>query len=66
MLVEKVKELKELKVMAAEITAIEDTIKAEMVAAGKDEMIVDVFKVRYTAFTSNRFDSKAFSRTAHP
>lgn len=37
MLVEKVRELQELKVMADELAAIEDTIKAEMIAAGKDE-----------------------------
>ena len=60
----KVRELKELKAMAdelaAEITAIEDAIKAEMTAQGVDEMQVDVFKVRYKTVISSRFDSKAF------
>ncbi len=46
----KVRELKELKAMAeelaAEITAIEDTIKTEMLTQGVEEMIVDVFKIR--------------------
>lgn len=47
-LTSKVRELKELKLMAeelaAEITAIEDTIKAEMTAKETDEMTVDVFQ----------------------
>ena len=62
----KVRELKELKTMAdelaAEITAIEDEIKAEMTARDTDEMIVDVFKVRWTKVISNRFDSTAFKK----
>ena len=62
----KVKELKELKVMAeelaAEIAAIEDEIKAEMAARGTDELIVDIFKIRWTKVTSNRFDSTAFKK----
>ena len=63
----KVRELKELKAMAdelaAEITAIEDAIKAEMTAQGVDEMQVDVFRVRYKVVISSRFDSKAFKAT---
>lgn len=63
----KVRELKELKAMAeelaAEITAIEDIIKAEMLTQGVDEMQVDVFKIRYKTVVSNRFDSKAFKAT---
>lgn len=63
----KVRELKELKAMAeelaAEIAAIEDTIKAEMLSQGVDEMQVDVFKIRYKLVTSSRFDSKAFKAT---
>ena len=63
----KVKELKELKALAeeltAEITAIEDSIKAEMNEQGIDEMQVDVFKVRYKTVTSSRFDSTAFKNT---
>lgn len=60
----KVRELKELKQMAdelaAEITAIEDDLKAEMAAQGVEEMTVDVFKLRYKTVVSSRFDSKAF------
>lgn len=63
----KVRKLKELKTfaeeVAAEITAIEDEIKAEMTAQGVEEMTVDVFKLRYKAVTSNRFDSAAFKVT---
>lgn len=59
-----VTELKELKVMAeelqAEITAIEDKIKAEMTEQNVSELQVGIFKIRWTPITSNRFDSKAF------
>ena len=63
----KVRELKELKAMAeelaAEITAIEDDIKAEMTARETEEMLVDVFKIRWAKVTSNRFDTTAFKKT---
>lgn len=62
----KVRELKELKAMAeeltAEITAIEDAIKAEMTARNTDEMQIDIYKVRWTRFTSSRFDSTSFKK----
>jgi predicted phage-related endonuclease len=62
-----VRELKELKAMAsdltAEITTLEDSIKAEMTARGTDEMTVDVFKIRWIPVISNRFDSTAFKAT---
>ena len=49
-LTSKVKELKELKMMAeelaAEITAIEDSIKAEMTARETDELITGEYKIR--------------------
>ena len=63
----KVRELKELRIMAAEleaeITSLEDAIKAEMTAQGTNELIVDVFKVRWTPVISSRFDSTAFKAT---
>jgi predicted phage-related endonuclease len=66
-LVSKVRELKELKVMMetleGEITAIEDTIKAEMTSKGVDLLEVDVYKIRWTKVTSNRFDTTAFKKT---
>ena len=62
----KVKELKELKVMAeeldAEITAIEDTIKAEMTEQNVNELQVGIFKIRWTPVTSNRFDTTSFKK----
>ena len=62
----KVRELKELKAMAeelaTEIIAIEDAIKAEMTARNTDEMQIDVYKIRWTKVTSNRFDTTAFKK----
>ena len=62
-----IRELKDLQLMAeevqAEITALQDTIKQEMTAKGVDEMVVDVFKVRWTPVTNHRFDSTAFRAT---
>ena len=64
----KVKKLEELKTfaeeIAAEITAVEDELKAEMTAQGAEEMTVDVYKLRYKTVTSSRFDTTAF-KAAH-
>ena len=64
----KVRELKELKAMQeelnAEITTIEDELKAEMLNQGAEELTVDVFKLRYKTVESKRFDSSAF-KAAH-
>lgn len=49
--------------LAAEITTIEDAIKTEMTARNTNEMTVDVFKIRWTPVTSNRFDTKSFKAT---
>ena len=66
-LTSKVRELKELKMMAeelaAEITAIEDTIKAEMTARETDELITGEYKIRWKKVVSNRFDTTAFKKT---
>lgn len=65
-LTSKIRELKELKAMAeeiaAEITTIEDAIKAEMTARETEEMMIDVYKIRWTRVKSNRFDSTAFRK----
>lgn len=62
----KARELKELKAMAdelsAEITAIEDAIKATMTERGVDELTVDVYKIRWSAVKSTRFDSTGFKK----
>ena len=66
-LLKTVSELKELKVMADEladqITALEDSIKAEMTARDVDKLTIGAFKVTWTAYTTNRFDSKGFKAT---
>lgn len=63
-LTEKVKELKELKALQdelqAEITAIEDELKAYMLSSGQEEISVDVFKVRYKLVESQRLNTTAF------
>jgi predicted phage-related endonuclease len=63
-----VRNLKDLMIMKdeleAEIAAAQDAIKQEMTAREVDEMIVDVFKVRWTKVVSNRFDTTAF-KSAH-
>lgn len=60
----KVKELKELQVMAeelaAEITSIQDEIKSEILSRNTDEVITGEYKIRYKEVVSSRFDSKAF------
>lgn len=65
-LTQQVRELKELKQLAEElqeqITAIEDKIKAEMTEQNVTELQVDVFKIRWTPVTSNRFDSTAYKK----
>lgn len=59
----KVKELRELRRMAeeldAEITAIEDGIKAHMTAAQTDILTGDDWKVSWKLVSSTRLDSKA-------
>lgn len=63
----KIRELKELQQLideaTAEAEAIRDALKAEMTATGVDELVVDVFKVRWQKVTSNRFDTAAFKKT---
>lgn len=64
----KVREIKELqRIMdeaAAEIEALKDAIKAHMDAENVEELTADVFKIRYTAIKSSRFDTTAFKREA--
>lgn len=62
-LTEKVRELKELKALQdelqAEITNIEDELKAYMLSSGQEEISVDVFKVRYKLVESQRLNTTA-------
>lgn len=59
----KIRELKELKALADdlsnEIAAIEDSIKQEMTARNAEELRVDVYCVRWKPVTSHRLDTKA-------
>ena len=65
----KVRELKELRSfaeqIAEEIAALEDAIKAEMMAQSVEELQVDIYKIRWATIQSNRFDTAAF-RAAMP
>ena len=60
----KARELKELKLMqeelAAEITAIEDALKAAM--GEQEEMVCGEYKLTYQTVISSRFDSIRFKK----
>ena len=60
----KVKELMELKRMKeeleAEITAIEDEIKAKM--GTEETLLAGAYKVNWTTYTTSRFDSSRFKK----
>ena len=60
----KAAELKELKAMqeelAAEISTIEDEIKAAM--GDQEQIIAGGYKITWKAVTSSRFDSSAFKK----
>ena len=47
---------------AAEADAVRDSIKAEMMARGVEEMEAGKFIIRWTPVLSNRFDSTAFKK----
>lgn len=65
-MLKKVKELKELEKQIAELQEEVDDIKAEiklkLESNNLSEMQVDIFTIRYTAYTSQRFDSKTFKK----
>ena len=60
----KVKELRELRRMAdeiaAEIEAIQDSIKAQMAREGLETLAGDDYRVTWKNVVSSRFDGKAF------
>lgn len=64
----KVNELRELRRMAAEldaeITTLEDELKAHMSAIGSDEVSGATFKITWKEVTSSRLDSKALKAAA--
>lgn len=63
----KVKELKELRDMEAEvkssIAAIEDSLKAEMLAKNTDMLSGKDYLITWKTIITNRFDSAAFKLT---
>ncbi len=63
---DKVNEIRELRRMAdeldAEITAIQDSIKAHMDATGADELAGMDFKITWKTITSARLDSTALKK----
>lgn len=67
-LVTKLRELKELKLLAYElenqITVIEDEVKAEMTARDTEEIVIDLFKVTWRRYNTTRFDTSSF-KSAH-
>ncbi len=64
-----IKELKELKSMmtelSADISALEDRIKAEMTAQGVDELTICGHKITWKEVTSTRLDTKEIQKH-HP
>lgn len=60
----KVKELRELRTLEAEvkadITAIEDTLKAEMLAKNTEILAGKDYLITWKTIVTNRFDSAAF------
>ena len=65
-ILKRIHELKELKTMfdelKTEIDGIEAQLKAEMDANGKEEMVVDIFKLRYTTVTQKRVDTTSLKK----
>ena len=62
----KINDLRELRRMAeeleAEITAIQDSIKAHMTASGVEELAGADYKVSWKAVTSSRLDTTALRK----
>lgn len=63
----KIRTLKELQALIdeaeQEAEAIKDELKAYMTEQDTEEIVVDIFKVRYAKVKSTRFDSNAFKKT---
>ena len=63
---EKLRQYKELQALIeeaeAELETIRDELKAEMEARNTEELTVDVFKVRWAAVKSSRFDTSGFKK----
>ena len=66
MMIQQVRELKSLKIMAKElaeeIAKIESSLKEEMEARGQEKLTVDVFSLSYITVTSHRVDTTALKK----
>ena len=66
MMIQQVRELKSLKIMAKElaeeIAKIETSLKEEMESRGQEKMTVDVFSLSYITVTSHRVDTTALKK----
>ena len=65
-IVTKIEQLKEweaiLEEAQAEVEALRDCIKEEMLQSDTEELIVGTYIIRWTSVLSNRFDSTAFKK----
>ena len=65
-IVKKIEQLKEweaiLEEAQAEVEALRDCIKEEMLENDTEEMIVGTYIIRWTSILSNRFDSTSFKK----
>ena len=65
-MISKIEQLKEweaiLEEAQAEVEALKDSIKNEMLDKETEELIAGAYIVRWTSVLSNRFDSTAFKR----
>jgi predicted phage-related endonuclease len=65
-IVSKIEAIRELEELIAEATteaeALRDSIKAEMLDRGTEELTAGAYIVRWTSILTNRFDSTAFKR----
>lgn len=65
-MITKVEQLREwealLKEAQNEVEELRDSIKAEMLAQGTEELHVGAYIIRWTSVLSNRFDSTSFKK----
>ena len=65
-MITKVEQLREweaiLEEAQAEVEALRDCIKAEMLAEDTEELAVGAYIIRWTSVLSNRFDSTSFKK----
>ena len=65
-MISKIEQLREwetlLEEAQSEVEALRDSIKAEMLEQGTEEMQVGAYIIRWTSVLSNRFDSTSFKK----